>query len=152
MTLPQLSLTIAALGQAEKDERQLIQNALVEMGPASIPAVLESARDIPLAKLSGENWQAEAWAARYPVPVPSLTRALKQHPGNGAGLLSLICQKIGDKSPTTRQAILPSLEHDQAIFRGAALSALVASTAKPNSLMPRLQAAMGDSNSSDRRR
>ena len=139
---------IAALGQAEKDERQLIQNALVEMGPASIPAVLESARDIPLAKLSGENWQAECVGSIGIQAVPSLTRALKQHSGNGAGLLSLISlQKIGDKSPTTRQAILPSLEHDQAIFRGAALSALVASTAKPNSLMPRLQAAMGDSNS-----
>ena len=118
------------------------------MGPASIPAVLESARDIPLAKLSGENWQAECVGSIGIQAVPSLTRALKQHPGNGAGLLSLISlQKIGDKSPTTRQAILPSLEHDQAIFRGAALSALVASTAKPNSLMPRLQAAMGDSNS-----
>ena len=33
------------------------------------------------------------------------------------------------------------------MFRGAALSALVASSTKPNMLMPRLQAAMGDPNS-----
>ena len=118
------------------------------MGPASIPAVLDSVKDSPLAKLSAEQWQVDCVGNIGIQAVPRLTRALKEHPGNGVGLLSLIAlQKIGDKSPTTRQSILPLLTHEQAVFRSAALSALVASTAKPNTLMPRLQAAMGDSNS-----
>jgi len=139
---------IAALDQAEEGEKKLIQNALVEMGPASIRSVLDSAKDIPLTKLLGETWQSDCMGNIGIQAVPRLMRALKEHPGNGAGLLSLIAlQKIGDKSPTACQAILPFLEHEQPVFRSSALSALVASTAKPNTLMPRLQAAMGDNNS-----
>jgi len=118
------------------------------MGPASIRSVLDSAKDIPLTKLLGETWQSDCMGNIGIQAVPRLMRALKEHPGNGAGLLSLIAlQKIGDKSPTACQAILPFLEHEQPVFRSSALSALVASTAKPNTLMPRLQAAMGDNNS-----
>ena len=139
---------ITGLGQADEEEKRSIRNALVEMGPASIPSLLDSATEIPLAKLLGETWQADCIGGIGIQAVSSLTNSLKENPGNGAGLLSLVAlQKIGDKSPTTRQVILPWLEHEQAVFRGAALSALVASSTKPNMLMPRLQAAMGDSNS-----
>ena len=139
---------ITGLGQADEEEKRSIRNALVEMGPASIPSLLDSATEIPLAKLLGETWQADCIGGIGIQAVSSLTNSLKENPGNGAGLLSLVAlQKIGDKSPTTRQVILPWLEHEQAVFRGAALSALVASSTKPNMLMPRLQAAMGDPNS-----
>ena len=139
---------ITGLGQADEEEKRSIRNALVEMGPASIPSLLDSATEIPLAKLLGETWQADCIGGIGIQAVSSLTNSLKENPGNGAGLLSLVAlQKIGDKSPTTRQVILPWLEHEQAVFRGAALSALVASSTKPNTLMPRLQAAMGDHNS-----
>ena len=139
---------ITGLGQADEEEKRSIRNALVEMGPASIPSLLDSATEIPLAKLLGETWQADCIGGIGIQAVSSLTNSLKENPGNGAGLLSLVAlQKIGDKSPTTRQVILPWLEHEQAVFRGAALSALVASSTKPNMLMPRLQAAMRDSNS-----
>lgn len=139
---------ITGLGQADEEEKRSIRNALVEMGPASIPSLLDSATEIPLAKLLGETWQADCIGGIGIQAVSSLTNSLKENPGNGAGLLSLVAlQKIGDKSPTTRQVILPWLEHEQAVFRGAALSALVASSTKPNMLMPRLQAAMRDPNS-----
>ena len=139
---------ITKLGQAEEDEIKSIRKALIDMGPASIPSLLDSAKEIPLAKLSGKTWHAECIGDIGIQAVPRLTTALKTHPDNGAGLLSLISlQKIGARSPSIRQSILPFLEHEQATFRGAALSALVACSAKPNSLMPRLQAAMGDSNS-----
>jgi HEAT repeat protein len=139
---------ITGLGQADEEEKRSIRNALVEMGPASIPSLLDSVMEIPLAKLLGETWQADCIGGIGIQAVSSLTNSLKENPGNGAGLLSLVAlQKIGDKSPTTRQVILPWLEHEQAVFRGAALSALVASSTKPNTLMPRLQAAMGDPNS-----
>ena len=139
---------ITGLSQADEEEKRSIRNALVEMGPASIPSLLDSATEIPLAKLLGETWQADCIGGIGIQAVSSLTNSLKENPGNGAGLLSLVAlQKIGDKSPTTRQVILPWLEHEQAVFRGAALSALVASSTKPNMLMPRLQAAMGDPNS-----
>ena len=139
---------ITGLGQADEEEKRSIRNALVEMGPASIPSLLDSATEIPLAKLLGETWQADCIGGIGIQAVSSLTNSLKENPGNGAGLLSLVAlQKIGDKSPTTRQVILPWLEHEQAVFRGAALSALVASSTKPNTLMPRLKAAMGDPNS-----
>ena len=139
---------ITGLSQADEEEKRSIRNALVEMGPASIPSLLDSATEIPLAKLLGETWQADCIGGIGIQAVSSLTNSLKENPGNGAGLLSLVAlQKIGDKSPTTRQVILPWLEHEQAVFRGAALSALVASSTKPNTLMPRLQAAMGDPNS-----
>ena len=139
---------ITGLSQADEEEKRSIRNALVEMGPASIPSLLDSATEIPLAKLLGETWQADCIGGIGIQAVSSLTNSLKENPGNGAGLLSLVAlQKIGDKSPTTRQVILPWLEHEQAVFRGAALSALVASSTKPNMLMPRLQAAMRDPNS-----
>ena len=139
---------ITGLGKADEEEKRSIRNALVEMGPASIPSLLDSATEIPLAKLLGETWQADCIGGIGIQAVSSLTNSLKENPGNGAGLLSLVAlQKIGDKSPTTRQVILPWLEHEQAVFRGAALSALVASSTKPNMLMPRLQAAMRDPNS-----
>ena len=139
---------IIRLGKADEEEKRSIRNALVEMGPASIPSLLNSAMEIPLTKLLGETWQADCIGGIGIQAVSSLTNSLKENPGNGAGLLSLVAlQKIGDKSPTTRQGILPWLEHEQAVFRGAALRALVASSTKPNTLMPRLQAAMGDSNS-----
>jgi HEAT repeat protein len=139
---------ITGLGQADEEEKRSIRNALVEMGPASIPSLLDSVMEIPLAKLLGETWQADCIGGIGIQAVSSLTNSLKENPGNGAGLLSLVAlQKIGDKSPTTRQVILPWLEHEQAVFRGAALSALVASSTKPNTLMPRLQAGMGDPNS-----
>jgi len=139
---------ITGLGQADEEEKRSIRNALVEMGPASIPSLLDSATEIPLAKLLDEIWQADCIGGIGIQAVSSLTNSLKENPGDGAGLLSLVAlQKIGDKSPTTRQVILPWLEHEQAVFRGAALSALVASSTKPYSLMPRLQAAMRDPNS-----
>ena len=139
---------IAVLGQSDESEKHIIQNALVEIGTAAIPSLLESAKDIPLAKLMRETWQTECIGSIGIQAVSSLTSALKKHPDNGAGLLSLVAlNKIGDKSLSTRQAILPFMDHENAVFRGAALTAIVASTAKPNTLMPRLQAAMGDTNS-----
>jgi hypothetical protein len=139
---------IAHLVQAAGEERESYCRALVEIGREAVPGLLASVEAQPLAKLGDDTWQARCLSDIGLQAVPALATALKVEQASGPAYLALLGLKnIGAKSATARQAILPFLEHEQAAFRGMALAALVASTAKPANLMPRLQSAMNDDNS-----
>ncbi|MCH2383222.1 MAG: HEAT repeat domain-containing protein [Pedosphaera sp.] len=138
---------ITQLGQAAAEERVACRQAMVDIGQAAVPWILASAKSQPLAMLGGKSWQASCLGEIGLQATPALAAALKAQQADGSVYLALLGLKnIAAKSAAARQAILPFLEHKQAAFRSMALSALVASTAKPASLMPRLQAAMRDDN------
>ncbi|MBC8243827.1 MAG: HEAT repeat domain-containing protein [Verrucomicrobia bacterium] len=137
---------IAHLGQAAREEQAACRQAMVEMGPAAVPGILASAESLPLAKLD-DAWQTRCLGDIGPQAAPALVAALEaQQAGAPAYLALLGLKNIRAKSAVARRAVVPFLEHEQEAFRGAALAALVASSAKPASLMPRLQAAMRDDN------
>ena len=54
---------ITGLGQADEEEKRSIRNALVEMGPASIPSLLDSAMEIPLPSCWARHGRQIALAA-----------------------------------------------------------------------------------------
>ena len=137
---------ILQLSNAGEEEQKNICRALINIGPASIPAILESSITSPLTELKGSEWQAACLSGIGIQAVPHLTEALKREPSSDkVVLLALIgLQKIGDKSINTQQAILPLLVHESASLRAAALKALVASSSKPELFVPRLQAAIND--------
>ena len=138
---------IAHLGQAAGEERASCRQALVEIGRGAVPGILASVEAQPLAKLGDDTWQARCLSDIGLQAVPALASALAANQADGPAYLALLGLKnIAAKLAVARQAILPFLEHEQAAFRGMALAALVASTAKPANLMPRLQSAMNDDN------
>ena len=140
-------MLITHLDQASGEEKAASRQAIAEIGSAAVPGILASVKQQPLAKLSDNTWQAQCLEEIGPQAAPALAAALKPKQADGLVYFALLGLKnIRAKSPTVRQAILPFLEYEKAAFRGMALAALVASTDKPASLMPRLQAAMRDDN------
>jgi HEAT repeat protein len=135
---------VAALAKRKADEFEtaLDRPALIKQqrvkADAELKAATQSLADAE-AKLKPAQAELDGKAKR-------LAALETRQAGRPAYLALLGLKNIEAKSAVARQAILPYLEHEQAAFRGMALASLVASTAKPASLMPRLRSAMNDDN------
>lgn len=132
--------------KTEDEDQKRIRQALINMGTASIKGILDSSKNSPLDQMTASLWQAECLGKIGIQAVPQLTEKIKERHSDSTKLLALIAlEKISDTSLSTQNAILPLLTNEKAEFRGVALKALVASTNKPQLLLPRLQNAMNDS-------
>ena len=132
--------------KTEDEDQKRIRQALINMGTASIKGILDSSKNSPLDQMTASLWQADCLGKIGIQAVPQLTEKIKERHSDSTKLLALIAlEKISDTSLSTQNAILPLLASEKAEFRGVALKALVASTNKPQLLLPRLQNAINDS-------